>query len=357
MTIIDIDIKRNKDRRLANRKCDSRIDKRNKNRNMQGVPLQLCKHHNHFHKLYWNYKKIHAPKYLSLIDNPEAVIKFANDIYEAYHAKHKVFIFLRHVEIVTNDAIVLLLSAVMKFKEKNIAVNGDKPKNKDVAKMIQESGFYDIIQNGFKQYIGSQGYNIDRTNMYTHAQKNVDAELTASIIAKNSKFLWGEERRCQGVQRIFVELMQNTNNHASQKKGEKFWWISASKKEPSKLLCFSFIDYGMGIFNSLKSKSPNEKFYGWIEKIANLCNPMDHGEVLHQMLLGKFHETVTSKYYRGKGIPGIYHQLEKNAICRLIIISNDAYADATENKYYNLANELSGTFVYFEVSQECINLI
>lgn len=352
----DVHIKVHKDARLASRKVLFGIHKTIRNRNAQGVPLLVRKQKNEYHRLYWSYEKIKAPKQLSLIENPEEVLYFVNKIYQAYQAKHKIFVILKDVEYLTNDALVLLLSAVMKFYEKHIAFNGDKPYNKEIAKIIQESGFFDIVSNGSKKYVDSNGYNINRSTMYTHAQKNVDAELTAELIANNSKYLWGEERRCQGVQRIFIELMQNTNNHASQKRGEKFWWINVTKKENPNMLCFSFIDYGMGIFNSLKSKTPSEKFYGWIDKIAILCNPFNHSEVLHQMLLGNFHETITSQYYRGKGIPGIYHEFIKNAISRLIVISNDAYADASANKYFNLSNELKGTFVYFEVSEECKNI-
>ena len=184
----------------------------------------------------------------------------------------------------------------------------------------------------------------------------MDSELTASLIERSAEFLWGSRRRCQGVQRILIELMQNTNNHASRNAGEKYWWLSVSKTHNPKRVCFSFIDYGMGIFKSLATKGTNDKFYGWLDKMKRVCLPENHHEVLNKMMTGEFHQTVTGKRYRGKGIPGIYKQISRGAITKLITISNDAFANATDNDFHRLAHPLSGTFVYWEVDTNCNNL-
>lgn len=239
------------------------------------------------------------------------------------------------------------------FKDAHIDFNGDRPKDKRIAKIIEDSGFYRILYG--KRLINEDGISITSDTIYTHGQKNVDSELTAKLIEENTPFLWGEPKRCQGVQRIFIELMQNTNNHASHTVGDKYWWLSMSKRENPNTLCFSFIDYGMGIFNSLKSKRPEDKFYGWMEKLRQVINTEKNCDVLRSMLSGQFHQTVTKKYYRGKGLPGIYNEVIKNSITKLTVISNDAYGNPITNDYRKMTYGLEGTFVHFEVDSTCRN--
>lgn len=53
------------------------------------------------------------------------------------------------------------------------------------------------------------------SSIYTHAQLAVAPDIADLLIKQASKTIWGEPRRCPGVQRTFIELMHNTNNHAS----------------------------------------------------------------------------------------------------------------------------------------------
>lgn len=39
-----------------------------------------------------------------------------------------------------------------------------------------------------------------------------------------------------------------------------------------------------------------------------------------------------------------------------MVISNDAYANPINDKFYDLHNKLDGTFVYFEVDNSCKHL-
>ena len=303
---------------------------------------------------FWDYKKIKAPKHLSLINNPEEMLKFINQLSRCYETRNKVFIRLKQVKNITGDGLIILLSNVAQFKSAKIDFNGDFPKDSKVNHRLQETSFYDAIYD--KNYLNNGNYDLTKNDIFTHAQKNVDADLTASLIEENAPFLWGEKRRSMGLQRIFIELMQNTNNHASHTLGDKLWWLNVTRKHNPKTLCFSFIDYGRGIFNSLSSKSPKDKFYGWISKVLPFFDPEDHTALLEAMLQGKFHKTVTGKYYRGKGLPGIYNQLIKKSISNLIILTNDIYADVKNMNFVKLNNTLEGTFVYFEVNEECNNL-
>jgi hypothetical protein len=77
---------------------------------------------------------------------------------------------------------------------------------------------------------------------------------------------------------------------------------------------------------------------------------------LKLLLQGEVHRTVTGKYYRGKGLPGIFEACKTNKISNLIIISNDALADFSNDKFISLKNKLSGTYVSWELNENNINI-
>lgn len=217
---------------------------------------------NAYKREFRGYKRIPAPKNFSLINNPDKVLEFINDIHAAFLKRRKIFVELKDVEEITMDALVLLLSHVTRFKEHHIRFNGSRPRRTNIAQIIEASQFYDIAAGDRipKQFVGEGEYAYNHPSFYTHAKKNVDSALTASIISDFAKEIWGEKKRCTGVQRIFIELMQNTNNHANEVIGEEYWWLSAVHKKDTYTVCFSFIDYGMGIFESLKAKMRNGSY-------------------------------------------------------------------------------------------------
>lgn len=327
---------------------------RAKRRSFEGVPKNERRLKSEMQTLFYDYLKIRVPKVLSLIDNYESVLKFIQELQDAYRNKKKVFVLMNSMESFTGDGLIILLSNVVLFKSANIPFNGDYPKKKDVRERLMRTSFYDALYKF--NYANESHYDLTKKDFFTHANKNVDSDLTARLIAHNSYYLWDEERRCTGVQRIFLELMQNTNNHASLKQGEKHWWLHVSKADNPKRLCFSFIDYGMGIFESLANKDVKSKFFRWAEKMLPILNPKDHCVLLQAILNGTFHSTVTNKSYRGKGLPGIFNTFVKHKISRLIIITNDVFSEASCGKFLNINHKLNGTFVYFEVDATCQNL-
>lgn len=354
-------VKKHRDLKSLCQRIDHKLYRRGKNRAKIGVSKDIWKMLNREKSFFATYCRISAPRNFSFIDNTDEVLGFIQRLSDAYNKGYKVFVALRQLKHITSDAIVLLLSNVVQFKATGIDFNGNRPKVEKIAKKLENSGFFKILydeeESVKKDFIGQRSISIDdQKDIYTHATKSVDSELTASLIENAAEFLWGEKRRCLGVQRILIELMQNTNNHASRNAGEKYWWLSVSRANNPKRICFSFIDYGMGIFESLATKGTGDKFYGWLKKMKEICVPERHHEVLNKMMTGEFHRTVTGKSYRGKGIPGIYKQLERNAITKLITISNDAFANATVGDFHHLSHPLSGTFVYWEVDANCNNL-
>jgi hypothetical protein len=323
------------------------VKKRNKSYlNLSKGELKLKKKHSKF----GNYYDILAPEIFSFRDNTEEVVKFINDLKFCFDESRRVFIKLRKVKAIDYDAIVILLSILVKFKSKNIPFNGNLPKLFEPRKKLVDSGFFESL---YKEFDEIDRYKIKKENSFiTHANKKVDANLGLKLIESISKELWGEKRIYKGFQRTFVELMQNSFCHADPlKKGEKHWWMSVNLNKVEKSVSFAFIDYGVGICGSLDKKQFSNKFFGWAQRLRQIYQFRDRGEALKLILEGKLHETVTGNYFRGKGLPGICETVGRNQISNLCIITNNVFADVSKDNFKVLNDDFSGTFIYFELNE------
>lgn len=301
-----------------------------------------------------DYSKIKAPSNFSLTENTEESLRFIAKIEKCLEERIKVFVNLTDVESIAHGAIVVLLSIMTKFKYNHIDFNGNFPKNNKAKKALVDSGFFDEL---YKQnYSNKPSYAFCRNKVLTHAGKVVDSNLADKIISEISNLIWGKPRRCLGVQRVYLELMQNTNNHASfDSKGLHHWWTTVQYDETSKKAYFSFIDYGVGIVNRLRNDE-HGKFYNIIPRIRELFNPQNNAEMLHLLLKGEIHKTSSGKYYRGKGLPCLFKACEDNKICNVVVIANDAKVEYADNKSIKLDNSFSGTFIHWELNCENENI-
>lgn len=331
-------------------KVRSRRKKRAKRRMLQGVPRNEIKQRNELAK----YKHIRAPKCLSMIENPEGTLEFISLLEHSLHKREKVFVVLKDVDKIANGAIIVLLSIMIKFKKQKVGFNGDHPKNSNARQYLLASGFFEHL------YEAPQGDKVTirvHKSIFTHANKTVDSDLSDRIISKVSEMIWGEPKRCPGVQRTYLELMQNTNNHASLKgPNEHHWYTTVSYDKEKNKACFSFIDYGVGIIESI-NRNEKGKFWNSLSKIFSVLNPHDDGDFLRMLLDGRIHKTATGDYYRGKGLPGVYKAFSDNKISNLVIITNDAMADCQNNVFKTLKKKFVGTYIYWElnVDNKCLN--
>lgn len=305
------------------------------------------------------YVEIKAPTVLSFVQNPDGVSEFISELRNLENLRHPAFIILKDVKEIDYDGITVLLSAVVRFQTKRIALNGDFPNDPTARNIIVESGFFNYI-NDYK-FKNEDHYELTATKIYTHAKKNVDSILGQKIIESSSRIVWGVQKRCPGIQRVFLELMQNTNNHASfDRPGEKHWWLSVKHIQAEKRVTFSFVDYGVGVFNSLRNKKPNDKFYGVFEQlyarsIGRMTGNSDTA-LLPLIFQGELHRTATGKTYRGKGLPGIYQALQRNQISNLAMITNNVVYNSKKGTYLPLSVPFDGTFVYWELTNKNSNL-
>lgn len=341
-------------RKSFRRKVRSRKRKRVKRRMLQGLSKEEIRKRFYLEKQarqieykYRNYKHIEAPKYLSMIENPEGTLEFISSLEHSLQKKEKVFVVLKHVEKIASGAIIVLLSIMIKFKNQKVDFNGDHPKNRLTRTALINSGFFEHLYEEQGDQITIRGHK----GIFTHANKTVDPDLSDRLISTVSQMIWGERKRCTGVQRTYLELMQNTNNHASLTgTNEHHWYTTVSYNKEKNKACFSFIDYGVGIIESI-NKNEKGKFWNYLSKIFSILKPQNNGDFLRLLLDGSIHKTATGHYYRGKGLPGVYKAFCDNKISNLIVITNDALADCQNNEYKTLKNKFVGTYIYWELNE------
>lgn len=261
---------------------------------------------------------------------------------------HAVEVSIFDVESVDSAAILILLAVMIRFKAAGIRFGGDYPRRKDVKRYFTRSGFFTALYNTYEE---RESYSLDpKRGLHSHADKHVNAELTARVISNAAVTVWGEPRRCQGVQRILLELMQNTNNHASPTaQGEKHWWFSVEHDKARQRVTFTFVDLGVGVFESLDSKGRTSKWYGWRAQFFAFFRQMDNAEIMREILVGSLHQTVTKQSFRGKGLPGIREVLERGGVSNLRVITNDVDADVSAEAYRQLKVPFGGTLVIWQL--------
>jgi hypothetical protein len=300
-------------------------------------------------------EKINTPKNFSLITNASETIDFINILENRYLQKKEVFVNMKNVEYMDYSAVTMLLSVLYSFKERNVNFNGNFPNKKNYKKMLIDSGFFDCLKTKISKKLE---YKIGKENqIFTLANKEVNSELGFPVMIETSETVFGKKRTLKGLQRVLLELMHNTNNHADlNKKGEKHWWLSVNHDKDKNTVSFIFLDYGIGIFESLKNKPAEGKWGKFKNYFSDLVNTEDNSTLLKLLLEGEVHMTVTGKHYRGKGLPGIREAMIRNDISNLCIVSNDVFSDVSNGTYTKLHNEFSGTFVSWQINSTNNNL-
>lgn len=336
-------------------KLRSKEKRRAKRKRMQGISKEQIRkqqENEHLRLQFRDYKHIEAPCCLSMVENTEGTLAFIGRLESALRKREKVFVVLKRVDKIASGAIVVLLSIMMKFRANRIGFNGDYPRNKDARQYLVYSGFFDQLYQQDGDALSLKGQH----GIFTHANKVVDSRLSDQLITNVSRFIWGEPFRCPGVQKVYIELMQNTNNHASLRgPNEHHWYTTVTFNREKKKACFSFIDYGVGIIESI-NRNEKGKFWNKLSKIMSVLHPQDNGDFLRLLLDGSIHKTATGEYYRGKGLPGIYKAFVDNKISNLVVITNDALADCKHETYRTLTNKFVGTYVSWELDYNNVKL-
>jgi hypothetical protein len=337
--------------RSLNRQVAFKNYKRLQRQSEQGIPQFRLKQLNATKHNKFRHKHVYAPDNFSFVDNPDGMCSFISSLAIHFDNKSPVYVDLADIDRIDYGAIAVLLSVMVRFKAMLIPFNGSFPNNINARKTLVESKFFEHLGRSFKD---SDSYELGASTILTHAMKSVDSLLSEKIIKSASTTVWGTPRRCRGIYRTLIELMQNTNNHASpDTEGDKHWWLSVKHFRSEKRVAFSFVDYGVGVFNSLEHKRAGSKFFDVLPKILRLFKPKNKPDILKLIFQGELHKIASGKYYRGKGLPGIYNAYHNGNFGDFVMITNDVMYDSRTEEYRNLEIPFSGTFVYWVL--DCTN--
>lgn len=332
-------------RKLAHKKWKRRINKEA----YQGKNKDDRKRINTIRREGKNTVTIKAPKNFSFIKYPKEAIEFTNKLEKLYLDRRSTFVNLAYIESLDHSAITVLASIARTFKIRNVRLNGSFPKNLELQRLFIDSDFFKYFMN---QPTHKIEYNIGQDNqMFTTKDAKVNPELGLVVMEQASMTIWNKQRTCKGLQRVLLELMQNSNNHANlNEKGVEHWWLSVNNDKDNNKVSFIFVDYGIGIFESLNKKSTKSKWYRWKDNLQDIFYP--NATIFEKLIKGDLHKTVTGEDFRGKGLPGIKQVLDRNQISELHIISNNVFANVPEDKYNKMPQHFNGTFVYWELNNQ-----
>ena len=343
-----------KSKKSLKRRIKIKKYKKHINHLLRGKPRAQCK--NIKNRIKFNYVK--APENFSLLKNVEESIRFLNKIENFFVKNKKVFVELKEVKFIDHSAITVLLSLMYKFKLSKIKFNGDFPNEEKVRKKLVNSHFFERLM---KPLSLNQEYILNKENqIFARANKFVVPELGLQIMGEVSQTIWGKKRVCKGLQRTLLELMQNTNNHASNKEGEVHWWLSVNHDKHNNTVDFYFVDYGQGILKSLENKTSKKIWDGFWISFKNMIKSNREPDIIKSLLEGKHRkpEHRNNSYYRGKGLPGVMRVLNRNEISNLHIITNNVFVTTNpDNKFERMNRSFNGTFYHWQLHKNNINTL
>ncbi len=293
------------------------------------------------------YYPVKAPSNFSLINQPDAVLGYFKECAKLLSKRKQVEFDLQNIESMTSDAIALLIAKVndKQFRE-DLNVKGNKPEKKDLRKMFEDSGFLEHVSTGFP-------VKSNEKNLLIHkiTDKKVENEIAkqVGILAVNHTFR--SDIKFRPLYEILIECMANTNNHAGLNNQGKFnWWILVYNNPETKVTSISFLDLGIGIFNSIPMQTLKRKLLTKLKDVTNInVIPKYNKDFIPELFKGGIKTTRTGKSYRGKGLPLINKHSKNPKIKNFTIIANDVYVKIPEFEAKTLKHKLNGTFLYWEL--------
>lgn len=282
-----------------------------------------------------------APPKFSLINNTNEVLKYFIDAEKLFRKKYKLNLNIDDVEELTPDAISLLVASVNdKDFHHNSGYKGDAPKKPELKKIFKESGFYNFVRSrGFKK--ASDG-NLLHKEMNT----KVMPVLAMKAALTGIRHTFGNERPYEPLYNILIECMSNTNNHASLKGKEKCnWWLYVCNDPETGNTSYSFLDLGVGIFDSVVVQGYIKNFFKGTMVYKNI-------RLVDDLLAGKIQSRIDEdNEIRGKGIPQIVEYSQKETFKEFYIITNDVKINLKTSGREQLKYNFSGTFLYWEIKK------
>lgn len=290
------------------------------------------------------YEDFDAPKRFNFIDNTDEILEYLDTCKNAFKDKRKVNFNIQDIEELTPDAIGLLVASINSPKyTMSGSFTGNAPKHKKLRKLFTSSGFYNFVSSS---RILKKNQDVDNNLLHKERDYKVRPSIAKNICIQGLKHVVGNSLPFEPLYEIIIEAMQNTNNHAS---GDEIiktkWWTYVYNDPETGNSCYSFLDLGVGIFDSFVFKS-------YLKKKAEQLGVYHNVKYVPDLLNGKIQSRIDKdNEIRGKGIPQIVDNAQLDCFKRFYIISNNVKIDVKDGKGIKLDHNFDGTFLYWELQK------
>ena len=329
------------DRNIQRRRCVSRLKRKSSHKKRLRIWKLGLSHTPDVSKVnsvrFPSEKRITVLKHFSLIHNTDRTLNFFTRLKGNLTARRNTFINFEDVEIITNDAIVVMLSVLAEFVQFRVPISGNYPKNEHVKEILIKSGFFEYVK-GVKPPESFVG----RNKILTENFKDVKSDVTSKLVSDSVETVFGVPGRSQGMQRALIELMGNTFEHATLSDQKEIWWLSVFHHINEKKVCFAFVDNGLGILKTIKQRP--------INTLLTRLNVRTPKAILKEAMTGELGSRFQIES-RGKGLPSFLTSQDRKSFDNLTVITNDAMGFISENNYVTLTEIFKGTLFYWEFNE------
>lgn len=290
------------------------------------------------------YEDVEAPKKFNFIDNTDEVLEYLERCRNAFKEKRKVNFNIEDIEELTPDAINLLIASINDPKFTfNGSYIGNAPKNLKLKKLFTASGFYNFVNSSS---LIKKNLDVKNNLLYKETDYKVRPTIAKGICIKGLEHVTNSNQPFEPLYEILIEVMQNTNNHASADKDDKTkWWAYVYNDPETGNSIYSFLDLGVGIFDSIIVKT-------YLQKQAQKIGLYHNINYVNDLLAGKIQSRIEEdNEIRGKGIPQIVNNAQLDCFKRFYIVSNNVKIDVKNKSGIKLNNNFSGTFLYWELQK------
>jgi hypothetical protein len=283
---------------------------------------------------------VRAPDNFSLIQNSNETIGFLDQIKKTAQSRN-VFVDLSGVKTITPDAICGLLATIHQRRIEPAMVSGNVPRERGAAELVENSGFREHVHTpGGSRYEPRKGM-VRKQQSVEAFQTRFDRMLAKELVEFGTEKLFGVSRPNGPSFSVLTEGMLNTLNHASKIPGTKEpWWASVYYDVERQRACFTFIDRGVGIFES----------YSIIQAVKMRMElvTLSRAGILKSLFQGQV-TSSSGEPGRGNGIPRMYDHAKALRIRNLTVVTNNVKGEAEHDRYEMLDASYQGTLLYWEM--------
>lgn len=280
-----------------------------------------------------------APSNFSLIHNTEETLEYFKKAHKELKNKNRILFDISGVTTLTTDAIAVQIA---KIKDQrfhfNSGILGNAPKDENLKKLFLQSGFYEYVNTR-----GTKPVNNKKLLIHEITNNRVEPDKAKEAYLLGLKHTFQNEDIFEPLYNVLIEIMQNTNNHAGATRGKYDWWLHVYNHPDSAKTSYTFLDLGVGIFESLPVQSFKRNFLEMLGLKSNL-------DLVPKLFAGEI-KSRTALPERGKGIPQVYECSQHHYFEKFILISNDIYADLKTNENRIIKNQFNGTLFYWELNK------